>query len=228
MDRRAFISSATASIVCATSRGFCHSLPSGKGEEDTYAIYSILLISSKKDVYDQSKLWLIGETTLTPDPPKLLTQDDPPLPPLLRAMNASKKPSPLELQPPTELLPDAQEAVEDYKKNRRAPLRIERRFHLPRKYLILSSLEQQQYFDLHPHATPSDWHPDPATFAKFRKAGGIDSFSQVCFNHDRTFAMAYLDSNGGGCGMSSWKTFLKTKGRWMILRYESTGIAVCS
>jgi hypothetical protein len=229
MNRRAFISAATASIFCATRYGFSHSLPPADSEEDSYAIYSLLLTSSKREVYDQSKLWLIGETTLAPDPPKLLTHDDPPLPPILRAMNALNKSSqPLDMQPPTELLSDAQQAIEDYKENRTAPLRLERRFRLPKKYLILSSLEQQQYFDLHPPVITSDWHPDPTAYLRFRNADGIDSFSRIGFNRDRTFAMAFLETNGGGCGVSSWKTFVKTNSRWTKLKCESTGIALCS
>ena len=229
MDRRAFISFASASIFCSTRYGFCHSLSSAESEEDPYTIYSLLLTSSKREVCDQSKLWLIGETTLTPPPPKLLTYSDPPLPPLLRAMRAFNEPSqPLELRSPTEFLSDAQEAIEDYKQNRRGQLRLEPRFHLPRKYLILSSLEQQQYFDLDPHVVTSDWRPDPAVYAGFKKANGIDSFSQVCFNRDRTFAMVFLASNGGGCGTSSWKILAKTDNHWTKLKLESTATEICS
>ena len=41
-------------------------------EDESYAIYSVLLTSSQREVCDQSKLWLIGNTTVTPDPPRLL------------------------------------------------------------------------------------------------------------------------------------------------------------
>ena len=229
MDRRAFIAFASASMFCTTRSGFCHSLSSAEVEEDPYTIYSLLLTSSKREVCDQSKLWLIGESTLTPTPPKLLTPSDPPLPPLLRAITAFNKPSqPLELRPPTEFLSDAQEAIEDYKANRRGQLRLEPRFHLPRKYFILNSLEQQQYFDLHPHLVTSDWRLDPTAYARFKNANSIDSFSQVCFNRDRTFAMVFFASNGAGCGTSSWKILAKTNDRWAKLKLESTATEICS
>ena len=112
MDRRSFIFSATSSILCATRNGLCHAL--ADSEEESYAIYSLLLTSSKREVCDQSKLWLIGDTTVTPDPPNLLTQTEAPLPPLIRAMNAANHQT-LELLPPPDLLSDAREAIEDYR-----------------------------------------------------------------------------------------------------------------
>ena len=225
MDRRSFIFSATSSILCATRNGLCHAL--ADSEEESYAIYSLLLTSSKKEVCDQSKLWLIGDTTVTPDPPNLLTQTEAPLPPLIRAMNAANHQT-LELLPPPDLLSDAREAIEDYRQNGRVPVRLEHKFRLPRKYLILSEAEQQQYFDLHPHIITSDWRPDATAYARFRKANGIDSLSRVCFNQARTFAMVFLDSEGGGCGTACWKTFARTGGLWTKLRCESTATSVCA
>lgn len=69
-------------------------------EDESYAIYSVLLTSSKREVCDQSKLWLIGNTTVTPDPPRLLPQTEAGLPPIFRAINAANYPlQALELQP---------------------------------------------------------------------------------------------------------------------------------
>jgi hypothetical protein len=227
MNRRFFICSATSSILCATRYGLCHAF--ADSEEEPYAIYSVLLTSSKREVCDQSKLWLIGNTTVTPDPPSLLTQTEAPLPPIIRAINAANRPSQtLELQPPPDLLSDAREAIEDYRQNGEVPVRLERKFRLPGKYLILSGAEQQQYFDLHPHVITSDWRPDATACARFRKANGIDSLSRVCFNQARTFAMVFLHSDRGGCGTGCWKTFAKTGSLWSKLKCQSTTTSVCA
>ena len=227
INRRSFICSATASILCATHYGLCHGF--ADREDESYAIYSVLLTSSKREVCDQSKLWLIGNTTVTPDPPNLLTQTEAPLPPIFRAINAANYPSQaLELQPPPDLLSDAREAIEDYRQNGEVPFRLERKFRLPRRYLILSKAEQQQYFDLYPHVITSDWRPDRTAYARFRKANGIESLSRVCFNQARTFAMVFLHSEGGGCGTARWKTFAKTGDLWTKLKCRSTATSVCA
>jgi hypothetical protein len=162
---------------------------------DVYAIYSMLMPGA---VFanlgtDQNQRWAIADTTVNAD------DISPPLAPEAA------------LKAPDDHPRRFHDAVVDYeqRKNERQP--VIHAFHLDRPYTMLTSADVQEFQSA--RTNPS---PDSASLEKYSGYPGINYFSDVYFNPQRTAALVYqLSWCGNFCSQGEWIYLEKQNGQWL-------------
>ncbi len=196
-----------ASFACATVPVHQPSLqpavaPAGPIENEEYAVYSALINNSIRDSD--------ADERRSEDADRLLViNEQPSIWSGFADENADKFFAELK-----ESSPDLQaEAVNDLRAKSDGHQKLERRFDIEQKYVLVSDEEIEDYFK---QSVGGGWK---AFYQKYPNSGGFVTFSRVGFNADQTQALVYQSHHCGGTwGGGSYLLLTKKNGAWMIER----------
>ena len=190
--RRALIAIA---VVIFAGFGFAQSdsnLHLTEQQKDVYAIYSLLMPGAVLANLgsSQNQRWAIADTTVNADD-----------------INPALAPE-AALKPPDDHPRRFHDAVVDYEQRRNERQTVIRAFHLDRPYTLLTRSDIQAFQD-----SRTSLAADSASQQKYSGYPGINYFSDVYFNPQRSAALVY---------MVAWCTNLCGQGEWVYLEKQNS------
>ncbi len=165
------------------------------GQQDSYAIYSLLLPGPLWKNLDpsQTERWAIAGTTVS-----------------AADINPALAPE-AALQPPQDHPKWFADAVRDYNARKNQRLSLIRDFQVDRPYLLLTPTEVDEF-----QSARTSVNATSTLRQKYSGIPGITFFSQVYFNPARTAALVYmLDWCGNLCSQAEWIYLEKQDGHWV-------------
>ena len=160
--------------------------------DDTYAVYSTVLLHPVWDHSDASGLLLIAGTTGATyggmDPEECIAA-----------------PGPYKER--------LKQAIAYYKARQSVKVQLRPDFRIPRPYRLLSEKESEEFVNLRFRGSaPTDARLAPL----FKQTVDLIHLSQVFFDHDHTLAMVLVSNYCGGlCGGEKWRVLTKRNGIWV-------------
>lgn len=194
---RAFLALAAAGLIpllLALAVARPAALPNS-GQQDSYAIYSLLLPGPLWKNLDpsQTERWAIAGTTVS-----------------AADINPALAPE-AALQPPPDHPKWFADAVRDDNARKNQRLSLIRDFQVDRPYLLLTPAEVAEFQSARTSVDASAAQKD-----KYSGIPGITFFSQVYFNPAHTGALVYmLDWCGNLCSQAEWIYLEKQSGHWV-------------
>jgi|HubBroStandDraft_5_1064220.scaffolds.fasta_scaffold59837_2 hypothetical protein len=197
MIRRALI---VTTVVIFAGLGFAQSgsnspIHLNERQQDVYAIYSLLMPGAVLANLgsSQNQSWAIADTTVNAED-----------------INPALAPE-AALKPPNDHPRRFHDAVVDYEQRRNARQPVIRGFHLDRPYTLLTSSDIQEFQD-----SRTSVAPDSAIQQKYSGYPGINYFSDVYFNPQRSAALVYMVAWCTNlCGQGEWVYLEKQSGQWV-------------
>lgn len=159
--------------------------------DDTYEVYSAVLMHPVWDHADDDSLLLIAEETGVTyggmDPTKCITA-------------------------PAEYKTKLDQIFAAYRVRKSSNARLEPRFRINRPYKLLNAQECSQFAD----SRFREKQPSPELAELFKKTPDLIRVSPVFFSEDHTVAMVLVSNYCGGlCGGEKWRVLVKRNGAWL-------------
>jgi tetratricopeptide (TPR) repeat protein len=159
--------------------------------DDTYAVYSAVLLHPVWDHADSDTLLLIAESTGATyggmDPGKCI-------------------------EAPAAYQKQVDQALADYAARKSLKVQLRPDFRITRPYKLLSDADTQQFVNFRFRGAA----PDPKLARLFSETPDLIRLSQVFFDQNHTLAMVLVSNYCGGlCGGEKWRILIKRKGVWV-------------
>jgi len=164
-------------------------------QQDVYAIYSLLMPGAVLANLgtSQNQRWAIADTTV----------NDVDISPALAPEAA--------LRAPADHPRRFHDAVVDYQQRRHERQPVLRAFHLDRPYILLTPADIQEF-----RTSRTSISPSSASRQRFSGFPGINFFSDVYFNPERSAALVYMVAWCASlCSQGEWVYLEKQNGRWV-------------
>lgn len=159
--------------------------------DDTYAVYSAVLLHPIWNHADDDPLLLIAETT--------------------GSTYGGTEPADC-IKAPPEYKKAMDQIFASYKARKSLKTQLEPRFRITRPYTLLTEVESNQFGDFRFRGK----EPNPALARLFRQTPDLIRLSQVFFSQDHTVAMVLVSNYCGGlCGGEKWRILIKRNGAWI-------------
>jgi hypothetical protein len=165
------------------------------GQQDSYAIYSLLLTGALWKNLDpsQTERWAVAGTTVN-----------------AADINPALAPE-AALQPPQDHPKWFADAVRDYNARKNQRLSLIRDFQVDRPYVLLTPSEVAEFQSIR-----TSMNAGSTLQQKYSGIPGITYFSEVYFNPAHTGALVYmLDWCGNLCSQAQWFYLEKQDGHWV-------------
>lgn len=164
---------------------------SGGSPDDTYAVYSTVLLHPIWNHVDDDSLLLIAEET--------------------GATYGGMDPAEC-IKAPLAYQKRLDQILASYQATKSRKVRLEPRFRITRRYKLLNHTESQQFGDFRFRGK----QPPPGLAALFHQTPDLIRLSPVFFSDDHTMAIVLVSNYCGGlCGGEKWRILVKRNGAWI-------------